>query len=399
VSDAETPTPPPGPEPAKPTAPSGADAAPASENTGDAAASKKAAPEKVAGSVPKKPVKKAVKKKKQEPPAPSYTLSSSPHVRRDISIRRIMIDVLLALLPATLVGLWFFGWHAVVVVLLCIGFCLGVEVVCQKLRQQKVTIDDGSAAVTGLLLAMTMPPRAEWWLCLVGAVAAIGLAKHAFGGLGYNPFNPALFARVLLLISFPAQMTAFYTPTTLGLDAVTTATPLGMLQEARIRGLGLGEAANTDVWMAFLGYLPGSLGEASTLALLLGGLFLIWRGHVRWDIPVSMLATIALFSGLFWWMDPTNYMSPWFHLCTGGVMLAAWFMATDMVTSPLTTKGKIIFGIGCGLLTVIIRMWGGYAEAVSFAILLMNAGVPIIDRYTMPRLYGTGRPPAKGPAR
>jgi len=354
---------------------------------------------KAADTAAKKPPRKPAKKKKDVTPPPSYTLSSSPHVRRDISIRSIMRDVLIALVPATLVGVWFFGWHSLVVIALCVGGCLAVEVVSQKLRRQKVTIDDGSAAVTGLLLAMTMPPRAEWWLCMVGALAAIGLAKHAFGGLGYNPFNPALFARVLLLISFPAQMTTFYTPTVFGLDAVTTATPLGMLQEARIRGLGVGEAANTDVWMAFLGYMPGSLGEASTLALLLGGLFLIWRGHVRWDIPVSMLATIALVSGLFWWIDPSRYMSPWFHLCSGGVMLAAWFMATDMVTSPLTTKGKIIFGIGCGLLTVIIRLWGGYAEAVSFGILLMNAGVPIIDRYTMPRLYGTGKAPSKGSSR
>lgn len=399
MSDADIPTPPPGSgassaDTPKPVSKPDKSADPGAEK-GPVDAGRPASPDKAAS----KPVPKKKPVKKKVAPPPSYTLSSSPHVRRDISIQSIMRDVIIGLMPATLVGVWYFGWHAVLVIALCVGGSMATEVVAQKMRGQKVTINDGSAAVTGLLLAMTMPPRAEWWMCLVGAVAAIGLAKHAFGGLGYNPFNPALFARVLLLISFPAQMTAFYTPTTLGIDAVTTATPLNLLQEARIRGLGLGEAANTDIWAAFLGNIPGSLGETSALACLAGGLFLLWRGHVRWDIPVSMLATVAAISGLFWMIDPSRYMSPWFHLSTGGVMLAAWFMATDMVTSPLTTRGKVIFGIGCGLLTIVIRLWGGYAESVSFAILLMNSGVPIIDRYTMPRLYGTGTPPTKGPAR
>lgn len=346
-----------------------------------------------------RPARPAAAAKAGREAEPEYTLSSSPHVRRRVSIRSVMADVLIALAPATLVGLWFFGVHALFVVALCVGACVLVEVAAQRMRGQKVTVDDLSAAVTGLLLAMTMPPRAEWWLCLIGALAAIGLAKHAFGGLGYNPFNPALFARVVLLISFPAQMTSFYTPTPLGLDAVSTATPLNQLQEARIRGLGLGDTADFDLTAAFLGNMPGSLGETSALAILLGGLYLLWRGHVRWDIPVSMLGTIALVSGIFWWLDPSRYQSPWFHLCTGGVMLAAWFMATDMVTSPLTVRGKVIFGVGCGLLTIVIRLWGGYAEAVSFGILLMNAAVPIIDRYTAPRLYGSGRAPRRGPAR
>jgi len=192
----------------------------------------------------------------------------------------------------------------------------------------------------------------------------------------------------VLLISFPAQMTSFVTPSPWGLDAVTTATPLNLLQEARIRGLGLGEAAHTDLLAAFLGGIPGSLGETSALAVLLGGLYLLWRGHINWDVPVGMLGTMALVSGLFWWHDPAHYMPPAFHLVTGGAMLVAFFMATDMVTSPLTRKGRVIFAVGCGLLTIVIRMWGGYAEAISFAVLLMNAAVPIIDRYTAPRLYG-----------
>lgn len=330
----------------------------------------------------------AKKMAKSSAPEPAYTLSYSPHVRRRISVQSIMVDVLVALLPATLVGLYQFGWYGLVVILLCVGGCLGVEAVGQKMMGQKVTVSDGSAAVTGLLLALSLPPRAEWWLCAIGALAGIGLGKLVFGGLGYNPFNPAILARVVLLISFPAQMTSFVTPSPWGLDAVTTATPLNLLQEARIRGLGLGEAAHTDLLAAFLGGIPGSLGETSALAVLLGGLYLLWRGHINWDVPVGMLGTMALVSGLFWWHDPAHYMPPAFHLVTGGAMLVAFFMATDMVTSPLTRKGRVIFAVGCGLLTIVIRMWGGYAEAISFAVLLMNAAVPIIDRYTAPRLYG-----------
>lgn len=331
--------------------------------------------------------------------AAGYTLSYSPHVRRSITIAGIMRDVLLALLPATCVGIYLFGLPAVRVLLLCVAGCVATEALCQRLMRTRITVNDGSAAVTGLLLGLTMPPRAEWWLCLVGAVAAIGLGKHVFGGLGYNPFNPALLGRVVLLISFPAQMTVFYTPGGFGLDAVTTATPLGSFQEARIRGLGLGDAADLDLWTAFWGFMPGSIGETSAVALLLGGLYLLWRRHITWDIPTAMLGTMAAVAAVSAWGDPGRYMPATFHLLTGGAMLAAFFMATDMVTSPLTTRGKLIFGIGCGLLTIVIRQWGGYAEAVSFGILLMNAAVPIIDRYTAPRLYGTGRPPKRGPAR
>jgi electron transport complex protein RnfD len=328
-----------------------------------------------------------------------YTLSYSPHLRRPITIQSIMRDVLLALLPATAVGVYLFGLPAVKVLVLCTVASVVTEALCQRVMRVPVTIADGSAAVTGLLLGLTMPPRAEWWLCAVGAVAAIGLGKHVFGGLGYNPFNPALLGRVVLLISFPAQMTVFYGPGDRGFDAVTTATPLGLLHEARIRGLAVGDVVHTDLWAAFWGNIPGSIGETSAAAILLGGLFLLWRRHITWDIPTSMLGTIAVISGVCAWLAPERFLSAPFHLLTGGAMLAAFFMATDMVTSPLTTRGKLIFGCGCGLFTIVIRQWGGYAEAVSFAILLMNAAVPIIDRYTAPRLYGTGRPPRRGPAR
>lgn len=345
---------------------------------------------------PTKPTKGASKGPAE---APGYTLSYSPHVRRPITIAAIMRDVILALVPATCMGLYLFGLPAARVLLLCTAGAVATEVVCQRLMRVPVTVRDGSAAVTGLLLGLTMPPRAEWWLCIVGAVTAIGLGKHVFGGLGYNPFNPALLGRVVLLISFPAQMTAFYAPRTYGVDAVTTATPLGMLQEARIRGLGLDPVAGLDLWTAFWGVMPGSIGETSAAALLAGGLYLLWRRHITWDIPAGMLGTMAVVATVSAWADPGRYMPAAFHLVTGGAMIAALFMATDMVTSPLTTRGKLIFGVGCGLLTIVIRQWGGYAEAASFAVLLMNAAVPVIDRYTAPRLYGTGRPPRRGPAR
>jgi electron transport complex protein RnfD len=387
-----TPTGPPGPPGS---GPPGSDAAGPTPEAPAAPAKAPVVPPKA----PKAPKPQAPGGTPRAPGPEGYTLSYSPHLRRPVTIASIMRDVLLALLPATAVGVYLFGLPALKVIALCVAGSVAMEVLCQRLMRVPVTVNDLSAAVTGLLLALTMPPRAEWWLCLVGAAAAIGLGKHVFGGLGYNPFNPALLGRVVLLISFPAQMTAFYGPRDLGVDAVTTATPLGMLHEARIRGLGLGDAAHVDLAAAFWGTIPGSIGETSAAAILVGALFLLWRRHITWDIPTGMLGTMAAVAAVAWWADPGGYAPPHFHLLTGGAMLAAFFMATDMVTSPLTTRGKLIFGVGCGLLTIVIRMWGGYAEAVSFGILLMNATVPLIDRYTAPRLYGTGRPPSRGPAR
>jgi electron transport complex protein RnfD len=377
--------------PTPPIPPDGPQAPPPGQDPPAPKAASKPAPKPAAKPKPKAPA--------EGPPAGSYTLSYSPHIRRPVTIRSIMRDVLLALAPATAVGIYMFGLPAVWVLVLCVAGCVATEAVCQRMMRTRVTVDDLSAAVTGLLLGLSMPPHAQWWLCLVGSVAAIGLGKHAFGGLGYNPFNPAMLGRVVLLISFPAQMTAFYAPSAWGLDAVSTATPLGMLHEARIRGLGLGDAVHTDLWAAFWGGISGSIGETSAAAILVGGLYLLWRRHITWDIPTAMLGTLAGVAALCAWLDPSRYAGAPFHLLTGGAMLVAFFIATDMVTSPLTTRGKLIFGAGVGLLTIIIRQWGGYGEAVSFAILLMNATVPIIDRYTAPRLYGTGRPPRQGPAR
>ncbi len=320
-------------------------------------------------------------------------LSSSPHIRSDISIPQIMYSVLLALTPATLVGIYYFGYDALQVISICTVTAILSEALFQRIMGQKIIISDGSAAVTGLLLGLNLPPGSPWWLSTLGAIIAIGLGKQIYGGLGYNLFNPALVARVVLLISFPVQMTTWQRPHPLftDTDVITGATPLGILQEQRLLQKGVGEAGKINLIDAFVGNVGGSIGEVSAVAILLGGVYLLYKGYITWHIPFSYLGTVALFSGIFWAMDPGRYINPLFHLVTGGLMLGAFFMATDMVTSPLTLKGMIVFGIGCGLITIIIRMWGGYPEGVSFAILLMNGAVGLIDRYTQPVKFGDRR--------
>ncbi|HMB16479.1 MAG TPA: RnfABCDGE type electron transport complex subunit D, partial [Pelovirga sp.] len=240
------------------------------------------------------------------------------------------------------------------------------------------------------LLALNLPPSSPWWMALLGAAIAIIIGKMIFGGLGYNPFNPALVARVVLLISFPIQMTSWTAPAPLsmGIDAVSSATPLGEMKSAVMLTGQLPEMATSGFDRYFYGLMAGSLGEVSALVLLLGGLFLIFKRVITWHIPVSFIGSVVVMAGIFWLIDPTRYPSPLFHLLTGGLMLGVFFMATDMVTSPITAKGMLIFGCGCGLLTVLIRLFGGYPEGVSFAILLMNATTPLIDRYTRAEIYG-----------
>ncbi|MBC8004455.1 MAG: RnfABCDGE type electron transport complex subunit D, partial [Verrucomicrobia bacterium] len=227
-------------------------------------------------------------------------------------------------------------------------------------------------------------------MIIVGSVVAIGIAKMPYGGLGNNPFNPALVGRVFMLISFPVQMTSWPAVSASGVDAVTTATPLAILKEGLKNGKPVSEIAsnlpsNMDL---FLGNMSGSLGEISVAALLLGGLFLLIRKIITWHIPVSMLLGVALFSGIFWLIDPLHYADPLFHLMTGGVVLGAFFMATDMVTSPMNPRAQLIFGLGIGVLTVLIRIWGAYPEGVSFAILIMNALVPLLNRFVKPKRFG-----------
>lgn len=318
-------------------------------------------------------------------------ISSSPHIHSGESIARTMHTVILSLMPAALVGVYFFGLSALWVVVLAIVSCMAVEAAVQKAMGKKVTIYDGSAALTGILLAMNLPPTSPWWLVVLGSAIAIGMGKHVYGGLGFNPFNPALVARVVLLISFPVQMTTWAKPKPIfeGGDAVTAATPLGLMKDGLMKDGNIEAIRNVSDTALFLGNSGGSLGEVSAIALLIGAALLLYKGYITWHIPLSFIGTSFVFSGIFWVIDPTRYADPLFHLLAGGMILGAFFMATDYVTSPMTTTGMLIFGAGCGLITMIIRLWGGYPEGVSFAILLMNAATPIIDRYTVPKRFGS----------
>lgn len=313
------------------------------------------------------------------------TLTSSPHLQADQNLKSVMYDVVLALLPACAVSIYLFGFRTLAVILTATLAALVFEAGMLHLRGRKDLLDtvfDGSAIITGILLAMNLPPTFPLWMTAVGSFVAIVITKHLFGGLGYNVFNPALIARVFLLISYPVHMTAWTAPRMA--DTVTAATPLGLL---KTEGLAKVQAtwSNMDF---FMGNTGGSLGEMSALALLLGGAYLLLRRVISWEIPVSMLLSLAIFTGIFWAVNPQKYADPLFHVLTGGAILGAFFMATDMVTSPVTPKGMLIFGVGAGLLTGVIRLFGGFPEGVSFAILIMNAFVPAIDKYTRTRKFG-----------
>lgn len=306
-------------------------------------------------------------------------VSTGPHVHAITDIPRIMFGVIIALVPASIMGIYLFGWGALKVIVVSTLVAILTEGAVQYAMGRKTSMLDGSAAVTGLLLALNLPPTSPWWMVMVGAVVAIILGKQIYGGLGHNPFNPALVARVVLLVSWPVQMTQWISP----LDGVSTATPLGILKADGIARLG-----GVRLFDLFIGNVGGCIGEVSALALLAGFVFLLWKGYVTWHIPVSYVGTVAVFTGIFWVANPQKYANPLFHLLAGGLVLGACFMATDYVTSPMTPKGQIIFGAGCGLLTCIIRLFGGYPEGVSFSILLMNAATPLIDQYTRPKRYG-----------
>jgi electron transport complex protein RnfD len=302
-----------------------------------------------------------------------------------------MRAVLYSLLPACGVAVYFFGPSALGVLLIATLGCIAAEAVCQRLMGQPVTIADGSAAITGVLLALNLPPTCPWWMTLLGSVIAIVVGKQVYGGLGSNPFNPALVARVVLLISFPVQMTSWSAPAPIGsgVDLVTAATPLGEWKNAVMLTGEMPVEMQGSMLSYFLGNMPGCIGEVSALALLLGAAYLLYRKILTWHIPATFVGTVVLLSGLFWLINPAKYPNPLFHLLTGGLVLGAFYMATDMVTTPVSIRVMLIFGVGCGLLTVLIRLFGGYPEGVSFAILLMNAATPLIDRYTKPRTFGT----------
>lgn len=321
------------------------------------------------------------------------TVAHSPHQFGNDSVQKIMYRVLFALVPAFAVSLVFFGLGALIVTGVAVVSCLAFEyLIARFIIKTKPTLWDGSAAVTGVLLAFNVPSNLPVWMIIIGSLVAIGIAKMSFGGLGKNPFNPALAGRVFLLVSFPAQMTSWpMVGTRMNyLDATTGATPLGIIKEGVQNGQPVSEllAEIPEYSQMLLGNMSGSLGEISALALLLGGLFLLWKKVITWHIPVSIIGTVLLFTGILWGINPEKYADPLFHLLAGGIMLGALFMATDMVTSPMTSVGQIIFGVGIGLITVLIRVFGAYPEGVSFAILIMNAFVPLINKYVKPKRFG-----------
>lgn len=321
-------------------------------------------------------------------------VSPSPHQHSSETTRKLMYGVVFALLPALAASVYYFGTGAIIVTLTSVVSCVVVEYLIQKfVLKVNPSVSDGSAAVTGLLLAFNVPSNLPLFIIVIGAVISIGVAKMTFGGLGNNPFNPALVGRVFLLISFPVKMTSWPVPTgfkTGYADAVTGATPLGILSEGVKNGesvSALMEKIPSHLQM-FYGHMGGSMGEVAAGALILGGIYMIWKKIITWHIPVTVLLTVAIFTGILWQADPSKFADPVFHLLTGGVMLGAIFMATDYVTSPMTPKGMIIYAVGIGVITVLIRTWGAYPEGVSFAILIMNAFVPLLNMYIKPARFG-----------
>lgn len=302
--------------------------------------------------------------------------SSSPHLRSNETVQSVMLDVLIALLPATIASVYFFRFNALKLIVLAVVSAVVTELLIQKITKKPVTITDLSAVLTGLLLAFNIPASAPWWIPVVGSAFAIAIVKQAFGGLGNNFMNPALGARAMLLASWPVIMTSWVTP---GVDAVSTATPLAILK---------GTEATTEVLPSLtnmlIGNTGGCLGETSAILLIIGGLYLLYRKVINWRIPAIYIGTVAVLA-LILGGGTTAMMA---HVLSGGLMIGAFFMATDYASSPVTPKGQIIFAFGCGLLTTIIRLYGGYPEGVSYSILLMNVATPIIDKFTSPKVFG-----------
>ena len=323
-------------------------------------------------------------------------VSPSPHIHGNFSTSRLMLDVIIALSPTLLVSVLFFGLSALKLMIVSVIACVLVEFLIQKfLMKVKPSINDYSAVLTGLLLAINLPPTAPAWVAVIGAVVAIGIAKMTFGGLGQNVFNPALVGRVFLLVSFPVIMTNYSVLPepliSMGPDAVTGATPLSLVKQGLAEGMTIPEifSAN-DFSSSELLYLRlgGSTGEISALALLLGLVYMLVRKVIKPHIPLTIILTVFVFSGILWLVDPNSYVDPLFSVLTGGVLLGSIFMATDYVTSPMNTRGMIIYGIGIGVITVLVRNFGAYPEGISFAILIMNSVVPLLNKYVKPKRFG-----------
>ncbi len=315
-------------------------------------------------------------KKTSAPEERILTVAAAPHIGTARTVPEIMWGVVISLTPVVASSIYYFKWLAVGLILTCVITCLATEAVFQLARGKRITIYDGSAIVTGLLIALILPPHLPWWAAVLGSVFTMAIGKQMFGGLGHNIFNPALIGRAFLMTTFPVLMTTWTNPITL--DTVSGASPLGMLKF---------EHQTVSLYHLFTGNVSGSLGEASALALIIGAIYLLGRRYADWRIPLSYLATVAGLSGIFWLINP-GYGSPSFHLLAGGLMLGALFMATDPVTSPITRRGRWLFGVGAGVLVVVIRLWGSYPEGVMFSILLMNALTPLVNRYTIPVQLG-----------
>ncbi|MBQ3175707.1 MAG: RnfABCDGE type electron transport complex subunit D [Bacteroidales bacterium] len=321
-------------------------------------------------------------------------VSPSPHIHGKENTRNLMRDVIIALLPAVAVSIYYFGFSAIKLVLVGVISCMLVEFLIQKfLLKGKCTICDYSAALTGVLLALNLPPNSPWWLMVIGAIVAIGVAKMTFGGLGQNLFNPALVGRVFLLVSFPVLMTDWTAPASFfgaSLDAASGATPLALVKEAVAAGTPVSEIFAQNPSLSYSQLLfarVGSAGEVSAIALLLGFVYLLVRRVIKPHITLSIWATVFVFSGILWLCNPDQFTDPIFNLLTGGMLLGSIFMATDYVTSPMSEKGMIIFGVGIGVITILIREFGAYPEGISFAILIMNATVPLINMYVKPKRF------------
>ncbi len=320
-------------------------------------------------------------------------VSPSPHLHSDLSTKRLMRDVVIALLPAVLVSVVFYGWKELLVLAVSVLSCVSIEYLITKyMLHRPSTVADLSAVVTGLLMAMNLPSTTPWWVVFLGALFAIGVTKMTFGGLGQNVFNPAIAGRVFLLVSFPTYMTHWEMPKGLfGVDAVTGATPLGAIKDGLLQGASVPDimsAGGYSYGSMLFANLGGSAGEISALALLLGFVYLIVRKVIKPHITLSIWGTVALVSLIFWLCDPLRFTDPLFNLLTGGMILGSCFMATDYVTSPMTEKGGILFGVGIGFITMMIRYFGSYPEGMSFAILVMNAFVPLINNWFHHKKYG-----------
>jgi electron transport complex protein RnfD len=321
-------------------------------------------------------------------------ISPSPHFHSKETTRNLMLGVVIALLPAFFTSVFYFGIGGVIVTAASVTSCILFEYLIQRFILKKpVSVTDGSALVTGLLLAFNLPSNIPVFIIILGSLVAIGIAKMTFGGLGNNPFNPALVGRVFMLISFPVQMTSWPIPAGIKsgyTDAVTGATPLAVLKEGIKNGESLSQLMDkvpTTIQM-LIGKMGGSIGEVAALALLIGFGYMLYKRIITWHIPVSVIGSVAVFTTILWLINPETNANPVFHLLTGGLLLGAIFMATDYVTSPMNKKAMIIYGCGIGILTVIIRVWGAYPEGVSFAILIMNAFVPLMNAYIKPKRFG-----------